>query len=128
MIENEGLEEDTSIDEVLLPNLPQPGSYNNTENNIGSGTLTERPSNEILPLDSSQNRSNRAGGNLRTKKSSQVKVPYLHVGMEERQKLLVEQEASNKFHKFVGGNLILKQGITTSLISIFLDHYELGRK
>jgi len=111
MIENEGLEEDTSIDEVLLPNLPPSGSYNSTENNIGSGTLTERPSNEILPLDISQNRSNRTGISLKTKRSNQVKVPYLYVGPEERQKLLIEQEASNKFHKFVEGNLILKQGI-----------------
>ena len=119
MIENEGLEEDTSIDEVLLPNLPPSGSYNSTENNIGSGTLTERPSNEILPLDISQNRSNRTGISLKTKRSNQVKVPYMYVGPEERQKLLIEQEASNKFHKFVEGNLILKQGITKLILALF---------
>ena len=108
MVETDGLGDDTSLDEVLLSNLPPPGAV---VPNVRSSTLTtEGSENGVSPLDTSQI-TNKIGGSIKTKKTNQVKVPNMYAGMEERRQLLIEQEASNKFHKFVEGNLILKQGI-----------------
>ena len=113
MVENEGLDDDTSLDEVLLSNLPPPGAV---ENNTRSGTITESSANGLSPVHTGQIPNNITGSNFKTKKTNQTKVPNMYIGSEERQKLLDEQAATNKFHKFVEGNLILKQGKILKLL------------
>ena len=113
--DNEGPEED--YDEILTRNLPPPG---HAENISRSGTLTERSDNELNSADVNQISNNQVGGNFKTKKPNQAKVPKMYVGEEERKKLLAEQEATNEYHKFVEGNLIIKQGKTACLILILV--------
>ena len=118
MIDEDGLDDDASLDEITVPNLPTAGNNGENggsrnrriENNVGSGTLVD---DVLLPLGVVSETNKKSGGSLisKTKKNSQVKVPNLYVGVEERRQLLIEQEATNKFHKFVEGNLILKQGM-----------------
>ena len=106
MVENEGPDED--YDEMIYRNLPPPGS---SENSSRTTTLTERSDNGLLEEDLNRASSNVSSSNYKTKKPNQAKVPKLYIGEEERQRLLAQQEATNVFHKFVEGNLILKQGI-----------------
>ena len=106
MVENEGPDED--YDEMIYRNLPPPGS---SENSSRTTTLTERSDNGLLEEDINRASSNVSSSNYKTKKPNQAKVPKLYIGEEERQRLLAQQEATNVFHKFVEGNLILKQGI-----------------
>ena len=105
MVDND--EPDDDIDEIPIQNLPAHGE---TENISRSGTLTERSVNELNSSIVNQISNNQVGGNYKTKKPNQAKVPKLYVGEEERKKLLAEQEATNEYHKFVEGNLIIKQG------------------
>ena len=108
MIDDDELDDDPSLEEITVPDSPFAG-----KDIVGSGTLVNRDSPDIpVPPGVVSETNNRSGGSLnKTKKNSQVKVPNLYVGVEEKQQLLREQEATNKFHKFVDGNLILKQGV-----------------
>ena len=103
--DNDGPEED--YDEILTRNLPPPGT---AENISRSGTLTEKSDNELNSVDANHISNNQFGGNFKTKKPNQAKVPKMYVREEERKKLLAEQAATNEYHKFVEGNLIIKQG------------------
>merc|ERR1711902_300019 len=93
---------------VTITNIPPPGS---SQNSSRSTTLTEKPENGLIEQDLSRDSSNLPANIYKTKKPNQAKVPRLYITEEERQRLLTQQEATNEFHKFVEGNLILKQGI-----------------
>ena len=107
MVENEGLEE--CYEPVTITNIPPPGS---SQNSSRSTTLTEKQENGLFEQDLSRDASNLPANIYKTKKPNQAKVPRLYITEEERQRLLTQQEATNEFHKFVEGNLILKQGIS----------------
>jgi len=106
MVENEGPDEDYEL--MPTHDLPPLGS---SQNSSRSTTLTERPDNGLIEQDLTRDSNNSSTRINKTKKPNQSKVPKLYISEEERQKLLAHQEATNEYHRFVEGNLILKQGI-----------------
>lgn len=107
MVESEEPDDEEFLpEEILLQQLPPPGA----ENSSRSGTLTGMSDNALLPLNISTFTNNQPEGSANTKRPNQTKVPNMYVGVDEKKKLLSEQEAKNEYHKFVEGNLILKQG------------------
>ena len=55
---------------------------------------------------------------ISNRKNSVLK-PLVSLNDEERARKLKEQTASNEFHRFVDGNLILKQGLLDKKVGLF---------
>ena len=116
MVENEGPDEDYEL--MPTHDLPPLGS---SQNSSRSTTLTERPDNGLIEQDLTRDSNNSSTRINKTKKPNQSKVPKLYISEEERQKLLAHQEATNEYHRFVEGNLILKQGNYSDYVRIVVS-------